>query len=306
MLAGVGPTWSLDGLTFNDGLHPGTGFSYLIQTTKGWRGSAAVRPDNAPRPNTNGLYRGPNYTGGRVVELGGIAQCEDKGQRDALCDSLEGLCRDPFSLFDLVRNEPSRALKLRVELNAATIVTELPDGFTVSFNLQLLAIDGRKFGTQLQTVSTTLAQAPTDGVLWNGTPGNTGTEWNGPTAPVTGLVYQSSGGSPGTLVINNPGTEGTPVIFTITCGPSNTLIQPTLIDQASGSVIAYNGTMIPGDVLTVDTGTGLVTLNGAAGAGQLSRADLFDIPAGTTSTVQFTAAGPSPGSIAAAAWYPAY
>lgn len=306
-LPAVGPVWSLDGVTFNDGPHADTGFSYLVKTSKGWRGSPTRRPDNAARPNANGLYRGPNYAGGRVVELDGIAQAGSRYDRDGLCDTLEGLCGDPFALYDLVRQEPSRSLKLRVELNAGVSVLELPDGVTVAFNVQLLAIDGRKFDTQTEQASTTLAQAPLDGVLWNGTPGTTGTEWQGPaTDPNTGLVYQASAGTPGLLVCRNDGTQPAPIIFTITCGPSNTLVRPTLIDTATGSVIQYAGTLVPGDVLTVDTGTGLVRLNGAAGAGQLARADYFDIPARSSSVVQFTAAGPSPGSTAKAEWHSAY
>lgn len=305
-LPAVNPAWQLDTVAMNDGLHADTGFSYLVKTSKGWRGTPAKRPDSAPRPNAGGLYRGPNYDGGRVVELEGIAQCESPYDRDSLCDSLEGMFRGPFALADLIRHERSRSLKLRVELNAATVVTELPDGLTVTWNAQLLAIDGRKFDTTLQSATTLLAQAPADGVLWNGTPGNTGTEWNGPASPATGLVYQSSAGTPGLLSVANHGTAPAPVIFTITCGSSNTLIQPTLIDSVTGSVIKYAGTMVPADVLTVDTGTGLVALNGAAGAGQLARADLFEVAPGVTTSVQFTAAGPSAGSTARADWHDAY
>lgn len=298
-------TWELDGLSFNTGYN-GEGFRYLVKTVKGWAGSAQRRPDQAARPNGNGNYRGPNYRGARIVELDGIAQTRVRSARDQLSDSLAGLCASPFALYPLVRHEATRSLQCFGELNDQVDIVELPDGHTVAFSIQFIANDARRFSTQLQHDDTELAQDPSDGVLWNGTPGNTGAEWNGPASPITGLVYQSTGGTPGLLVMDNPGTDSAPIIFTITAPPSNVLVQPTLIEQGTGNTITYGGVIVPGDVLSVDTGTGLVRLNGAAGAGQLSRADLFEIPARSTSVVQFTASGPAPGATAAADWRAAF
>lgn len=298
-------TWELDGIVF-DGNDDVNGFAFAVQSSSGWVGSASRRPDQVARPNGNGAYRGPNYRGSRVVDLKGIAQTQTRAGRDELSDRLAGLCRDSFALFPLVRHEATRSLQLFVELNDSIEVTELPDGYTVTFDMQLVASDPRKFSTQLQHDDTELAQDPADGVLWNGTPGNTGTEWNGPDAPYPGLVYQSTAGVPGLLVMENPGTDSAPIIFTIHGAPANVLVQPTLIEQGTGNTITYGGNLVPGDVLTIDTGTGLVRLNGSAGAGQLARADLFEIPARSTSTVQFTASGPAPGAIAAADWRAAY
>jgi hypothetical protein len=300
-------TWSLDGVSFNTG-PDGFGHSFLVKSTKGWKGSAPARPDQTLRPNANGAYRGPNYTAPRVVELDGVAQCSTRADRDALCDRLEGLCVDPDALYDLVRNEYSRSLKCRVERQSRIDVTELPDGVTVSFNIQVVASDPRKFSTTQQFAQTTLAQDPADGVLWNGpAPGTSGTEWQGPASdPNTGLVYQSTAGSPGIMVITNNGTASTPVRFTITTPPGQSMLMPQLIVAATGDTISYNGTMAAGSTLTVDTGTGLVLLNGATGSGQLARADFFEVPPKTTYIVQFTAGGPAPGAIASAVWSDAY
>jgi len=299
-------TWSLDGVSFNTG-PDGFGHAFLVKSSKGWKGSAPARPDQTLRPNADGAYRGPNYRGPRVIELDGVAQCAGRADRDALCDRLEGLMADHDSLYDLVRNEYSRSLKCRVERQAAISVTELPDGVTVLFNIQVVASDGRKFSTTQQSAQTTLAQDPADGILWDGTPGAQGTEWQGPaTAPNTGLVYQSTAGSPGVLVITNNGTSPTPVRFTITTPPGQSMPMPQLIVAATGDTIAYNGTMAAGSTLTVDTGTGLVLLNGATGTGQLSRADFFEVPPKTTYIVQFTAGGPAPGATASAVWADAY
>lgn len=453
-------TWSLDGLSFNTG-PDSLGHAFQVNTSKGWKGSTPPRPDHTARPNSDGDYRGPNYNGPRVVELDGIAQCLTRADRDAMADRLEGICADRDVLYDLVRNEYARSLRLRVEKQARVDVVELPDGVTLTFNIQVVASDGRKFGVAQKSDQTELAQDPADGVLWNGTPGNTGTEWNGPptlgavlnanpyfetnttnwtpsaatfardvtqfhqgtasglltpdgsgstaytqseqfavtagsvylfsmwarcaagrevtlnvnwfnsshtylstttagdltvaantwtkvsgsnTAPasaafatlvptlyspasaaqllyvdevtaqlssgaagaVTGLVYQSSSGNPGTLVIENDGNASTPVRFTISTPPGQPLVRPQLTVAGTGDTIAYNGTMAPGSVLTVDTATGLVLLNGATGSGQLARADFFEVPPHTTYIVQFSAGAPAPGAIASVVWSDAY
>lgn len=299
-------TWELDGVVF-DGTDDVNGFAYVVQTVKGWPGSSSRRPDQAPRPNGNGSYRGPNYRGSRVIGLTGLAQTRSRAARDQLSDSLAGLCRAATPLFPLVRHENTRSLQCFVELNDTIDVTELPDGFTVTFDIQLIANDPRKFSTQLKHDETTLAQDPADGILWDGTGGGTGTEWQGPaTAPNTGLVYQATAGAPGQLVMENDGTDDAPIIFTIRGPSTGTLPNPSLMEVGTGNTITYGGVLVPGDELTIDTGTGLVRLNGAAGAGQLSRADLFEIGPRSTSVVLFSAGGPAPGAIAEADWRDSY
>jgi hypothetical protein len=298
-------TWTLDGVSFNTGVD-GNGFSYLILASKGWKGAAPRRPDLTNRPDTNGAYRGPNYKGVRVVELTGIAQVETGVDRDALADKLEGLCGDPNQLFPLVRNELNRSLKLLVEVQATIDVRELPDGCTLSFGIQLLATEPRKFSTLTKTAQTGIAQAALDGVLWEGTPGNTGTEWNGPVAPITGLVWQASAGVSGKLTLDNAGGSPTPILFRIDGPSSGTLAQPSIVNTSTGETLTYAGSLNPGDVLLIDTGTGNVTLNGNSGAGQMSRADFFEIPAHSTIVVQFSGSLPAATALLTATWSDAY
>lgn len=298
-------TWELDGITFNTGPNE-SGFAYLVKTSKGWKGAPARRPQLADRPDAHGSYRGPNYQASRVIQLTGIAQCSRRADRDALTDSLEGLCRDPYTLFGLTRHEFDRSLTAWVELNDTIDVTELPDGCTVLFDIQLVASDPRKFSSAIKTAETGIAQAPLDGILWNGTPGNTGIEWSGPDMPVTGLVYQASSGVSGVLALDNEGTAETPILFTINGPATGTLPNPTITDTGRGYVISYGGTLVNGDVLTIDTGTGEVTLNGSSASGQLTRADLFDIPAGDTVVIQFSASGPADSAVLTARWSDAY
>lgn len=297
-------TWSLDGVSFNTG-PDARGFAYLVSKASGWSGSAPPRPDLTDRPSASGSYRASNYNGPKVVELDGVAECLEWADRDALSDSLAGLCGDPDTLYPLIRTERTRTLSLMVERLGKIEVTEFPDGFTVGFNIQLVASEPRRFSTELKAASTSIAQAALQGVQWDGTLGTTGSEWDGPGTPITGVVWQAASGTSGFLDIDNAGTSPTPVLFTITAPSSGTLIMPTISDTR-GNVLTYSGTLVPGDVLTIDTATGLCLLNGNSVGGLFSRSDFFEIPPRTTLSVQFSASGPADTASLLAQWRNAY
>jgi len=298
-------TWTLDGISFNTGPDE-NGFSYMVKKHKGWTGGPPSRPELIDRPSDHGAYRSSNYDAPRVVELAGIARCTSWADRDALGDSLAGLCRDPDLTYALTRTERSRTLQAFVERTTGTDVTEMPDGFTVSFNISVIASETRKYSTEVKTASTSLAQAALLGVAWDGPAiPITGTEWDGPAIPITGVVWQASSGVSGVIDIDNDGTAPTPVLFTITGPPSGTLLMPTISDTR-GNVLIYNGSMVTGDVLTIDTATGLCLLNGYQVGGLMSRSDFFEVPARTTLSVQFSASGSADGSGLLAQWSDAY
>lgn len=299
-------SWTLDGISFNTGDN-GNGLSYAVKTSEGWLGSPPARPDLAARQDGDGALRGPNYRGPRVVNLVGIAQASNRAGREELEDSLAGLCADPFTLYTLTHQSFGRELQLSVELNSDIRVIPYPDGITVSFDMQLVANDPRKFSTTIKTAQTAIAQAALLGVEWDGPAvPTTGTTWNGPAVPTTGVVWQASSGVSGIMSLDNDGTASTPIQFTVTAPTSGSLIMPTITDITHGNVITYSGTLVPLDVLTIDTATGLVLLNGAVASGQLSRSDLFEIPRRSTIQVQFSAGGPADTAQLAAAWSDAY
>lgn len=299
-------TWTLDGLSMNTGADPATGFAYLVKSSVGWMGSAPGRPDLQMRPSGDGAYRGPNYRGPRVVTLDGIAESAARADQDALADSLARILNDPNLIYPLTKVEYTRTLALYVELNTTVDVRPMPNGM-VSFNVQLIATDPRKYaqGTGSRTASTVLFTPAVGGVLWLGSGGTTGTEWNGHTAGSTGLEWQQGSGTSGILGLANAGTDSAPVQFTINAPTTGTLIRPTITDSR-GNTLTYSGTMVPGDVLTIDTATGLCLLNGGNVGGLFSRSDFFEIPARTTLTVQFSASGPAASALLTAAWSDVY
>lgn len=297
--------WTLDGLAFNAG-PDGRGFSYIVKQHSGWTDSPEPRPDYNDRPSGDGSYRSANYSGARVVTLKGIGRCATRADRDALADSLAGLCRDRNTLYSLVRNEFSRSLSCLMERQSRTVIRETA-ACEVTFDIQLIGPDPRKYSTTVNEAFTGIAEAALEGVQWDGPAlPATGTLWNGAAIPVTGLQWQASSGSSGALVLTNAGPESTPIYFTVTAPPAATLAMPTITDVTHGNVLTFNGTMAAADVLVLDTKNGNTLLNGVPAGGQLSRSDFFSIPAGETITVQFSAGGPANGAQLKAEWSDAY
>jgi hypothetical protein len=300
----LGTTWELDGFSFNTGADA-DGFSAIVKTSRGWRDSAPGRPQLTDRPTSDGSFRSPNYLGPKVIELDGIAQAPTRDARELLSDVLAGLCYGPDDQFQLICHERTRSLFASVERQGSNSVVDLPDGFTVTFNLQLVANDPRKYSLQVKGDSTTLAQADVGGTQWNG-PAGLGVEWDGPAVPVTGTVWQNSSSTSGFLTIDNDGTAPTPVLFTITAATSGTTPMPAITRLDTGEAMIYGGTMVPGDVMTIDTGTGHALLNGNEVGALFTRYQIFEVPKRTAISVQFTASGPADTAGLLAQWSDAY
>lgn len=305
-LVAIGDSWELDGLSFNTGAD-GNGFSFLVKTSHGWDSGLPARPRLTERPNGSGSYRGANYRGSRVVELVGLAAARSRAEREDLMAALAGVCLDAYTLYPLTKTTSARELTLYTELASEPDITPLPDGRHCLFSIQLVATDGRKYATQLKSAQAMLAQASVEGVYWNGPgPATTGTEWNGPAVPITGTVWQASSGTGSTIALDNGGTAPTPILFTFTAPVAATLITPTVTNNDTGETMAYSGTLRAGEILTINTGTGLALLNGTPVRGLFSRFEPFEIPPRSTIAVQFSAGGPADTATMLAQWSDAY
>jgi hypothetical protein len=305
-LIAIGDTWELDGFSFNSGLDD-RGYSLHVTTSKGWNSGRPPRPRLTDRPNGSGSYRASNYRGARVVELIGYARAQSRVAREDLMDALAGVCSDPALLYQLTKSTRARTLTLFAELSDTVDVTAMPDGLTCSFNIQLVAADGRKYSTEGKSGLAMLAQASVQGIQWDGPgPSVSGVQWGGPGPAITGVVWQASTGTSSVIGLDNDGTAPTPVLFTFTAPTTGTLPQPTVTRLDTGETITYSGSLIPSDVLTVNTGTGLALLNGTPVRGLFSRFDLFEIEPHTATSVQFSAGGPADTATMLAQWSDAY
>lgn len=305
-LVAIGDTWELDGFSFNTG-PDARGYSLHVKTADGWDSGLPARPRLTDRPNGNGSYRASNYRGNRVVELVGWARAGSRLEREDLMASLAAVCLDPKTLYTLTKTTRARATTLFAELTGAPDIKAMPDGLTCSFNIQLVAADGRKYSTEVKSALAMLAQASVQGVQWDGPgPGVTGVQWGGSGPAITGVVWQASSGTGSTIGLDNDGTADAPILFTFTAPATGTLPQPTVTRLDTGETIAYSGTLVPTDVLTVNTGTGLALLNGVPVRGLFSRFELFEIAPHSATSVQFSADGPADTASMLAQWSDAY
>lgn len=305
-LVAIGDTWELDGLSFNTG-PDSRGYSFHVKTARGWDSGLPPRPRLSDRPNGNGSYRASNYRGSRVIELDGLARAASRLEREDLMATIAGVCLDPQTLYTLTKTTRARTLTLFAELTSEPAITPMPDGLTCAFNIQLVAADGRKYSTEVKSAQAMLAQASVQGVQWDGPgPSVSGVEWGGPGPSITGVVWQASSGTGSTIGLDNDGTAAAPILFTFTAPVTGTLPQPTVSRLDTGETIAYSGTLVPGDVLTVNTGTGLALLNGVPVRGLFSRFELFEIAPRSATSVQFSAGGPADTATMLAQWSDAY
>lgn len=305
-LVAIGDTWELDGLSFNTG-PDSRGYSLHVKSDDGWDSGLPPRPRLTDRPNGNGSYRASNYRGPRVVELVGMARAGSRLDREDLMATIAGLCLDPQTLYTLTKTTRARTLTLFAELAGEPAIKALPDGLTCTFNIQLVAADGRKYSTEVKSAEAMLAQASVQGVQWDGPgPSATGVQWGGPGPAITGVVWQASSGTGSIIGLDNDGTAHAPILFTFTAPATGTLPQPAVSRLDTGETISYTGTLVSGDVLTVNTGTGLALLNGVPVRGLFGRFELFEIAPRSATAVQFSAGGPADTATMLAQWSDAY
>lgn len=304
-LPAIGDSWDLDGFSFNTGADD-RGYS-LTAVGDGWDSGRPARPRLTERPNGDGSYRAPNYRGSKVIELKGWARARSRAARELLMNELSSVCSDPATLYPLTKTTRAHTLTAYVELTDEPKITPLPDGLTVTYNIQVVSPDGRRYSTLLKSAQAQLAQTSVQGTAWNGPgPSTTGVQWNGPGPATTGTVYQASSGTGSVIALDNAGTAPTPILFTVSAPSTGTLPGPTITNISTGETMAFTPTMVVGDVLTINTGTGLALFNGVPLRGAFSRFEPFEVPKSSTIAVQFSAGGPADTATLLAQWSDAY
>jgi hypothetical protein len=282
-------TATLDGLSFGTG--PDTdGYSLVINKWDGWYDSPPAAPQISNRVDADGAYRGPNPRGAKYQLLTCTGHSVSVITRELLIDKLAALLPDRNAVYPLVRNDRTRTLFMYVERDGKTSITVSPDGHHLFFTIPLVSRDANKYTTNNAGQVTTPAAAAGDGVLWLGTPGNTGVEWNGPASPYPGWVYQTQPGASGAIVLTNSGTQWAPIVFTVT----GTVTAPNIVNLATGQRIVYPGTVVPGGSgLVINTGTGRAELDGQNVTAALSPNQMFQVPPKSSITVVYSATSSS-------------
>lgn len=284
-------TGSLDGLSFGTG--PDTdGFSLVVNRWNGWYDSPPASPDITPRPDANGSYRGRNLRRAKRLTLECTAKSDVADSRELLMDKIVSILADPDTTYPLTRNDITRSLTMWVELDGSVVPVPLGNQH-IKFAIPLVAKDPYKYTDYNSAAETGLPVPATDGVQWSGSGGITGLEWDGPGPAVTGLVYQSSTGASGVVRVFNSGTADAPVELTV----SATAVNPKMIVVQTGEILRWGGTVSGASVLSINTKTGRVSLDGADAAGLMTNSNFFKIPRQSFIDIAFSGDPGSAGAI---------
>lgn len=292
----VTPTWTVDGWSGN--YVDDAGVVWFVSEDAGWFAPVSDRTFDVDKPVDNGTYSSPNRDASRVITLTGWCRAPNAIAADQAWNQFNALCKRGH-LFLLVVEENVVNKTAWVKRGGGNVVLKSPTQF--DFQLILVSPDPQKYSAASATASTNLAQDAPGGVQWGGSAGTTGVQWGGP-AGTTGVKYQTGSGQTGVMELLNEGTGDAPIRFTIT-GPVTT---PSIVETGGGDEITYGGTVETGQTLTIDTGTGEVTLDGADRRSSLTSADFFTLPPNTPVDVAFRSPSPSPTAQLSAVWQHAW
>lgn len=284
MAYALAETWTLpaSNLFFNTGLPDETGCVYWITEDAGWRGGAAPRSSRNDKSYGPGQYRRPNWPTGLVVTWHGHVFAPDAASRAAAERKLATIGRDVQNLFQVICQDSVGPLYAMMEMDGPVLMQAL-SLTDFGFSMQLAAPDPRRYLASGSSSGNTALQSSSGGLDW-ATGG--GLDW----ATGGGLNWGSVS-STGQLVFTNNGTAPSDPVFTITC-PSGTLLNPMVTLVSSGQRLRYSGTLSAGDSLRIDTSafTRSVVLNASQDVRvRMDLAEWFQIPAGGTAAVLFTA-----------------
>lgn len=226
---------------------------YRVAGVEGWGELPALDDASVPRSGAHGSDVGQLLAQARTITVdvkvvapddGGVAMC-------ALLDDTEvpeDLVEEPLTVSLWGRTLMVRA---RVIRRGAAVTLDYSTGvFLVPIQWQ--ASDPRLYVPDEQTASTGLP-SPEPGLNWGTSP--EGLDWG---SSPEGLDWGPPGSSGNMSCVNSGRAPAHPVI-TIT-GPVQT---PGVLNVATGARLEYGLTLAAGDVLTIDTGAGTVTLGGA-------------------------------------------
>lgn len=261
------------------GLLMGPGTPYEIDRTgiTGWDDLPVLDTGDIVRPDQHGAWPGARWAQPRLV-----------GASVWLLPPAAARARDVIGAFRAATGVGGGEQWLAVRLHGETLavrarvsrrVVPQDRSFVVHgasrTSLQWTATDPRRFGTVLREARTTLPRAE-PGLDWPAEPGAT------PAGLAWPLEWGATGAAGTCTAVNGGEAAAHPVIEFR--GP---VLRPTLSRLDDGRRLRYDIVLGPQDVLTVDTESGTVLLNGTASRLYTASPDsspeqLFQLPPGTT------------------------
>lgn len=281
------PVWTLGDLVLdperysNTAYGSGEGVHWFLEEEQGFWGAPGNNAESIQRFNNHGAIRGPGWKAERVVSLKGYAFAKSYEELRRAAHQLTGMFADPYNGVALTCRSEIGELTCEVFLDG-DIITQPHHSATpaLTWNLQVVAPDPRKYSTQWKTQSTSLpSDTPNDGLNFEaGASPNIGLDFGVP-GDNQGLLFGTSTLSTGFLVLQNLGNAPTTPVYRL-YGPLTT---PTLSVTVNGDthMMRYNGSLNVGEYVEIDPFSPYVLLDGTSSRRHLlNPADFrgFEIP----------------------------
>lgn len=231
----------------------GRGTPYTYKKLSGWSELPALDSGTVPRAGAHGAYPGQLLAQSRIIGLDGLMVRAPRASIGAAVDVLEaGLVPvvDELPLAYWADERGPRVVWARCLRYMLPMETGYRIGTILGGAVQWEATDPRRYGLTELTRTASLPM-PEPGLDWGTDPGPEHLAWP--------LDFGAVGSAGGMSVTNAGNAETHPVIEFR--GP---VLRPSLTNLRSGAVLEYDLPLAAGDVLTVDTRAGTVTLNGSA------------------------------------------
>lgn len=233
-------------LEFNGYLLGDDETTYTVSIT-GWEDLPAVDSSNTLKPSSHGAWVGKKLVGQRIITWTGRFAPEETDDWSALLQDLKSSFTVPMGTEELeiviqTRNEQKSVF-------GAVTARAIPMDYAYSYyganvTIQFECSDPRKYDLGTHTVFISMPSDTDDGLDYP-------------------LVYPLDYGVAmlqSDLIVTNVGDAPTPVILNFS-GPAT---NPTLVNTTTGQQLTFNIVLTGSDVLTVNTRTGTVLLNGSA------------------------------------------
>ncbi|WP_202437965.1 phage tail domain-containing protein [Streptomyces sp. SID5910] len=254
----------------------GPGTPYRWKTLSGWGDLPGLDSGTVARSDAHGSFPGRLLAQARTVTVEGLMIRAPRGSIGAAVGALEAGTVPVEDELPLVVWLDERGPLLAYARATRRLIPTGP-GYRVG-SIQEAAVeweatDPRRYELVERSDSARLPM-PEQGLDWH-TSAETGTD--------TGLDWHTGAGADGGLAFGEPGRTGALSVMNAGSAATHPLIEfrgpvvrPSLTNLATGDVLEYDLPLAAGDVLTVDTRAGTVTLNETAS--RLSTATARSVP----------------------------
>ncbi|KNB50102.1 phage distal tail protein [Streptomyces caatingaensis] len=255
---------------------PGTDYQVADSGLTGWADLPGLDSGDVLRPDQHGAWPGSLWSQSRTVTAPIWLLPEDRSEAAAVTRAFNAATAVHTGEQWLAVRLHGETLACRARVTQRVVPHDrmFATRGAAKATVQWVCADPRRFGIEEQVARAGLPQ-PESGLTWRhgsgGNGENGGTDRNGTDSLKWPLDWGRSGSAGLVTAVNTGDAPTSPVIEF-----RGQVTRPSLVRLSDGLRIEYDITLAPSDVLTIDTNSGTVTLNGTAS--RLHTATPFSTP----------------------------